>query len=66
VTLSTGTVDSIYSEAGRRLGGFITALVALLLSLPVLHADETTDRLGTGHVLDARHVHPSSPRSTPR
>ena len=47
VKLSTGTVDSIYSEAGRRLGGFITALVALLRALPVLHADETTDRIGT-------------------
>jgi len=47
VKLSTGTVDSIYSEAGRRLGGFITALAALLRRLPVLHADETTDRIGT-------------------
>jgi len=45
--ISTGTIDSIYSEAGRRLRGFIAALVALLGSLPVLHADETTDRIGT-------------------
>jgi len=47
VKLSTGTVDAVYSEAGRRLGGFIAALVVLLRSLPVLHADETTDRIGT-------------------
>ncbi|HXH58469.1 IS66 family transposase [Iamia sp.] len=47
VKLSTGTVDAIYSEAGRRLGGFIVALVAILRALPVLHADETTDRIGT-------------------
>jgi transposase len=45
--ISTGTVDSIYAEAGRRLKGFIAALVVLLRSLPVLHADETTDRIGT-------------------
>lgn len=47
VKLSTGTVDAIYSDAGRRLRGFVAALVALLRSLPVLHADETTDRVGT-------------------
>ncbi len=47
VEVSTGTVDSIYAEAARRLTGFIAALVALLRSLPVLHADETTDRVGT-------------------
>lgn len=47
VRLSTGTVDAIYSEAGRRLRGFIAALVAFLRTLPVLHADETTDRVGT-------------------
>lgn len=45
--ISTGAVDAIYSDAFRRLGDFIGALVALLRSLPVLHADETTDRLGT-------------------
>jgi len=47
VRISTGAVDAIYSEASRRLGGFITALVTLLRSLAVLHADETTDRIGT-------------------
>lgn len=45
--ISTGTIDSIYAEAGRRLRGFIAALVTLLRTLPVLHADETTDRVGT-------------------
>ena len=47
VPLSAGVVDSIYAEASRRLRGFIAALVALLRSLPVLHADETSDRIGT-------------------
>jgi transposase len=45
--ISTGAIDSIYSEASRRLGGFIAALVVLLRSLPVLHVDETSDRVGT-------------------
>ena len=45
--ISTGTIDSIYTQAGRRLAGFMAALVALLRTLPVLHADETTDRIGT-------------------
>ncbi|MCA1703081.1 MAG: IS66 family transposase [Actinobacteria bacterium] len=47
VPLSTGTVDAVYNDASRRLGGFIAALVAWLRTLPVLHADETTDRVGT-------------------
>ncbi|MFN2504159.1 MAG: IS66 family transposase [Acidimicrobiales bacterium] len=45
--ISTGAIDAIYSEASRRLRGFIAALVAFLRTLPVLHADETTDRVGT-------------------
>lgn len=45
--ISTGAIDAIYSEASRRLKGFIVALVALLKTLPVLHVDETSDRLGT-------------------
>jgi transposase len=45
--ISTGAIDAIYSDASRRLKGFITALVALLKTLPVLHVDETSDRLGT-------------------
>jgi transposase len=45
--VSAGTVDACYAEAGRRLKGFIAALVAFLRTLPVLHADETTDRIGT-------------------
>jgi transposase len=45
--ISSGAVDSIYAEAGRRLRVFIASLVTLLRSLPVLHADETSDRVGT-------------------
>jgi transposase len=47
IEIATGTVDAIYNDASRRLVGFIAALVAWLRSLPVLHADETTDRIGT-------------------
>jgi transposase len=47
VKISTGAIDGIYAEAARRLKGFIAALVVLLRSLPVIHADETTDRVGT-------------------
>jgi transposase len=47
VRIATGTVDAIYAEAARRLRGFLAALVAVLRTLPVLHADETTDRIGT-------------------
>lgn len=45
--VSTGAVDSIYAETSRLLRGFIAAMVAFMRTLPVLHADETTDRLGT-------------------
>jgi transposase len=45
--ISIGAVDSVYAEAGRRLGGFVAALVVLLRTLPVLHVDETSDRLET-------------------
>ena len=47
VRMSTGTIDQIYSDAAHRLGGFITALVACLRNLAVVHVDETTDRIGT-------------------
>ena len=45
--ISTGSIDAVYSEAARRLAGFIAALVMFLKSLPVLHVDETSDRVGT-------------------
>lgn len=71
VRISTGTVDAIYAEAGRRLRGFIVALVAFLRTLPVLHADETTDRVGTStcwmHVVSTRAytlIHASATRGT--
>ncbi|MDQ4133155.1 MAG: transposase [Actinomycetota bacterium] len=61
--ISTGAVDSVYTDASRRLRGVIAALVALLRTLPVLHADETTDRIGTAtcwlHVVSTgRALHP--------
>ncbi|MGH9171653.1 MAG: IS66 family transposase [Acidimicrobiales bacterium] len=48
--ISIGAVDAVYAEAGRRLRGFVAALVAVLKSLPVLHVDETSDRLGTKNI----------------
>jgi transposase len=47
IRLSTGCVDDIYSDAARRLKGFLAALVVVLRTLAVLHVDETTDRIGT-------------------
>ena len=47
VRISTGTIDAIYTRAAKGLRGFIAALVAFLRTLPVLHADETTDRVST-------------------
>jgi transposase len=56
--LSKGAINSFYTDAARRLAPFIAALVALLRTLKVLHADETTDRVGTEtcwmHVLSTR------------
>ena len=58
VAIPTGAIDSVYNDASRRLRGFIAALVALLRSLLVLHADETSDRIGTKncwmHVVSTR------------
>jgi len=47
LSISSGAIDSIYAQAGRRLRVFIASLVTLLRTLPVLHADETSDRVGT-------------------
>ena len=58
VTMSTGTIDSIYADAARRLTGFITALVIVLRNAAVINVDETTDRIGTTtcwmHVVSTR------------
>ena len=54
--ISTGAVDSIYAEAGRRLKGFIVALVALLKEPPraARGRDERPGR--DDELLDARRV----------
>lgn len=56
--LSPGAINNFYTDAAQRLRGFIAALVALLRTVSVLHADETTDRVGTDtcwmHVLSTR------------
>jgi transposase len=45
--ISSGAVDSVFTDAAKRLSGFVATLVGLLASLPVLHVDETSDRLET-------------------
>ena len=69
--LSTGAINNFYTDAGRRLGSFIAALVAVLKTVTVLHADETTDRVGTDtcwmHVLSTKMftlIHASMTRGT--
>jgi transposase len=56
--LSPGAINNFYTDAARRLRGFITALVAVLRTVGVVHADETTDRVGTDtcwmHVLSTK------------
>jgi len=47
VDISAGAIDSAYADAAKGLKGFLAALIVLLRSLPVLHADETSDRVGT-------------------
>jgi transposase len=71
VEMSTGAINNFYTDAARRLRPFIAALVALLKTLPVLHADETTDRVGTDtvwmHVLSTKAytlIHASMTRGT--
>ena len=50
VTVSTGFLDSVYSEGADELAGFITAILARLRTTNVVCMDETSDRLGTGSV----------------
>ena len=47
VEISAGAIDSAYADAAKGLKGFLAALIMVLRSLPVLHADETSDRVGT-------------------
>ena len=72
ITMATGTIDAIYTDAARRLAGFITALVSVLRQAVVVHVDETTDRIGTVtcwmHVTSTRLytlIHASATRGTP-
>ena len=47
VEVSTGFLDFCYSEGAERLDGFVEALRLMLKDEPVVHFDETSDRLGT-------------------
>lgn len=47
VPISKGAINGFSTDAARRLAPFIAGLVALLKTVKVLHADETTDRVGT-------------------
>ncbi|PWR15441.1 IS66 family transposase [Micromonospora sicca] len=48
VSVSTGFVHQVVTDAARRLGPFVSHLAALLRVQDVLHADETPARLGGG------------------
>jgi transposase len=50
VTVSTGFLDSVYSEGADGLAGFLTAVLAQLRDADVVYMDETSDRLGKGSV----------------
>ena len=58
IRMSTGTIDAIYTDAARRLAGFITTLTTALRAMAVIHVDETSDRVGTQtcwmHVVSTR------------
>ena len=45
--LSPGAINNFYTDAAHRLRGFIAALVAVLRTVLVSHADATHDRVGT-------------------
>jgi len=50
VRVSTGFLDSVYSEGADGLAGFLTAVLAQLRDADVVYMDETSDRLGKGSV----------------
>ena len=50
VTVSTGFLDSVYSEGAEGLAGFLTAVLTQLRDTDVVYMDETSDRLGKGSV----------------
>ena len=56
--VSPGAINNFYTDAAERLRSFIAVLVAALGTVGVVHADETTDRVGTDtcwmHVLSTR------------
>ena len=50
VTVSTGFLDSVYSQGAEGLVGFLTSVLAQLRDADVVHMDETSDRLNKGKV----------------
>ena len=50
VTVSTGFLDSVYSQGAKGLAGFLDSILAQLRDADVVHMDETSDRLGKGTV----------------
>jgi transposase len=56
--LSPGAINNFYTDTAKRLPSFIATLVAVLRTVSVVHADETTDRVGTDtcwmHVLSTK------------
>ena len=50
VSVSTGFLDSVYSEGADELTEFLTAVLDQLRATDVVYMDETSDRLGKGSV----------------
>lgn len=50
VSVSTGFLDSVYSEGAAGLSSFLSEVLSQLREADVVHMDETSDRLGKGTV----------------
>jgi len=50
VNVSTGFLDSVYSEGSQGLAGFLASILAQLRDADVVYMDETSDRLCKGTV----------------
>lgn len=50
IEVSTGFLDRCYAEGASNLDGFVDTVKELLRAEPVVHVDETSDRVGTKSV----------------
>lgn len=50
ITVSTGFLDQVFTEAAAQLGDFMAAVLDALLDADVVHVDETFDFVGTDKI----------------